>query len=145
MADGTVIVQQALTGDRPIDNIVVINDVGATVYRQRVAVSGEIEIANDSGNPIPVHQSSSLTAVTTRVASSATVVTLLAANAQRNQATIYNESTQTLFLKFGPGASMTDYTLPITGSGYYELPIRYGGELTGLWTSANGFAMVTEF
>lgn len=145
MADGTVVVQQAANGDRPIDNVVVLNDVGATVYRQRVAVSGEVEIANDSGSPIPVRQFGAMSAVTSRVTSSATAVTLLAANGSRNQATIYNESTQVLYVKFGVNASATDYTLPIAGGGYYEFPVRYLGVVTGIWVSADGFAQMTEF
>lgn len=113
-----------------------------------VAVSNfpaEVEISNDSGSPIPVKQFGAMSASTTRVTSSATAVTLLAANSSRNQATIYNESTSTLYVKFGSGASATDYTLPVTGSGYYELPVRYVGIITGIWTIANGFAQVTEF
>lgn len=39
MPDGTVIVQQATNGDRPIDNVVVVNDLGTPVYRQRVHVA----------------------------------------------------------------------------------------------------------
>lgn len=108
-------------------------------------ISGSVEVSNDEGAPLPVRQYSAATAATTRVPSSATAVTLLAMNTARNQATIYNESTQVLYIKFGAGASTTDYTLPIAGSGYYEFPVRYGGEITGIWASANGFAQLTEF
>jgi predicted secreted hydrolase len=39
MADGSVGVKQATTPDRFIDNEIVLNDVGDSVYRQRVAVA----------------------------------------------------------------------------------------------------------
>lgn len=148
MADATVVVQQAANGDRAIDNELVLNDVGAMVYRQKVSVANfpaTVEISNDSGNPLPVRQFGAMSAVTSRVTSSATAVTLLAANGSRNQATIYNESTQVLYVKFGTGASATDYTLPIAGGGYYEFPVRYLGVVTGIWVSADGFAQMTEF
>lgn len=110
-----------------------------------VSIVGEVEVTNDAGNPLPVRQFASTTATTSRVASSATTVDLLAMKPTRNQASVYNESTAVLFIKFGTGASSTDYTLPIAGGGYYELPIRYTGIVTGVWESANGFAQMTEF
>lgn len=117
----------------------------AVLITGSVGVTGQVEIANDVGNPIPVRQFGVNAATVTPITSSATVVTLLAANMARNQATIYNESTQTLYVKFGSAASATDYTLPIAGSGYFEFPVRYLGIVTGVWASANGFARVTEF
>lgn len=114
-----------------------------------VSITGSVEVSNDDGNPLPVRQFASTSATTDRVPSSATVVTLLTMNPLRNQAIIYNESTQTLKIKLGSGASATDYTLPIAGGtptgGYYELPVRYTGIITGIWDLANGFAQITEF
>jgi len=116
---------------------------------ETIGIVGSVEVSNDDGNPLPVRQFASTSAVTARVASSATAVTLLAMNPVRNQAIIYNESTQTLKIKLGSGASATDYTIPIAGGatvgGYYELPVRYTGIITGIWDSANGFAQITEF
>lgn len=39
MADGVVLVQQAAGGDRAIDNEVVLNGAGQSVYRQRVVLA----------------------------------------------------------------------------------------------------------
>lgn len=83
------------------------------------------------------------------VASSATDVTILASNANRLGAMIFNDSTQILYLLVGSGtSSATVYTVQIPASGYYELPeTKYGhytGILKGLWASANGNARVTE-
>lgn len=116
---------------------------------QVMTVTGNIEVANDVGNPLPVRQFAATSSVTSRIASSITVVDLLPMNVARNQAIIYNESTATLKIKLGAGASAVDYTLPIAGGptvgGYYELPVRYTGIITGIWDSANGFAQITEF
>ena len=80
-------------------------------------------------------------------ASSASAVTLLAANTNRKGALIYNESTAVLYLGLCPVASVstTNYTLQIAAGGYYELPAPvYTGELSGVWAAANGSARITE-
>lgn len=78
------------------------------------------------------------------VASSATVVTLLAANRKRKGASIFNDSTQILYVKLGANASATSYTSKVGVSGLYEVAHEYTGIVTGLWASANGNARVTE-
>lgn len=80
----------------------------------------------------------------TSVASSATSVTLLAANAARKGATVYNESTSVLYVKFGTAASATSYTVQVVAAGYYEVPFGYTGIISGIWATANGSARVTE-
>lgn len=85
------------------------------------------------------------TAAITQVASSATVVTILALNAVRKSAYIYNDSTSALTIKLGSAASATSKTLVMAAASYYELPQpAYTGVITGFWTSANGNAYVTE-
>ena len=78
------------------------------------------------------------------VASSATSVTLLASNAARKGATIYNESTAILYLKLGATASLTSYSAQLVAGAYYELPFAYTGIIDGIWASANGNARITE-
>lgn len=84
------------------------------------------------------------------VASSTSSVTILAANPGRKDATIHNNSTATLYLDLSGGtASATSFTIKIFADGYYELPRNpwgvYTGLITGIWSSANGNAQVTEF
>ncbi len=92
-----------------------------------------------------------LTPTLSNIASSATSVTLLAANSDRKTVIIVNDSTSTLYVKFdASAASTTSYTLilpPITNS----IPSfttfsgsDYAGEIRGIWSSANGFARITE-
>lgn len=87
--------------------------------------------------------SSGSTSTVTQVTSSATNVTLQAANTSRKELIIYNDSTSILYIKFGATASSTSYTLPIPSQeGIIE--DRYTGRVDGIWVSANGNAYVTE-
>lgn len=81
------------------------------------------------------------------VSSSATTVTLLASNASRKGFTIYNDSTQILYLKFGAIASSTSFHVKMVADSYYESPAGfiYTGVIDGIWASANGAARVGEF
>lgn len=85
------------------------------------------------------------TATLSNVASSAASVTLLAA-APRTMATVWNDSTAILYLKFGATAIATSATVPIAAQGYYEFPSPIDqGRVDGIWASANGFARITEW
>lgn len=87
---------------------------------------------------------SSSTATVTSVASSASNVTLLSANAARLGVSIYNDSTQVLYIKLGTTASSTSFTVQLTSNGVYEVPFNYTGRIDGIWVSANGNARITE-
>jgi hypothetical protein len=79
------------------------------------------------------------------VASSASNVTIMAANEARRVAMVYNDSTAVLYLKFGATASTTSFTILIPSQGYYEFPQPcYSGQVDGIWAAANGSARVTE-
>jgi hypothetical protein len=86
------------------------------------------------------------TATQTSVASTVTTnTTLLAANANRLGASIYNESTSVLFILLGAGTeSATVYTLQMAAGAYYEVPNAFTGIIKGHWVTANGSARVTE-
>lgn len=80
------------------------------------------------------------------VASSATNVTLLAANPRRTGAVIFNDSSAVLYIKFGATASTSSYTMQVAAGGNYNLPSPvYTGIIDGLWAAANGNARITEF
>jgi hypothetical protein len=89
-------------------------------------------------------------ATVARVNASATAVTLRGANNSSLGATVYNDSSATLYVKCGAGASASDFTVALapntTGvGGYWEVPDEYDGLVTGAWSSATGGAQVTEF
>jgi hypothetical protein len=99
---------------------------------------------DENGNPLTGRPVSSTAGNATTVNSNTSTVTLLAANASRLGATVYNESTAVLFLKLGAGAAAGSYTTQVQPGAYYEVPANYAGVITGLWASANGAARVTE-
>lgn len=126
-----------------------------------ISNSGLLKAAGNvvSGGPSPamasalvkVHEAG--TGTLANVASSATSVTILAASATdattgrptRKGVTIYNDSTQILYLKLAASAaSATSYTIQMAAGTYYECPFSYTGEIRGIWASANGNARVTE-
>ena len=83
------------------------------------------------------------------VASSASNVTLLAANTKRSMATFFNDSTQICYLKFGATATSSSYTVQLAAGAYYELPACdgrgvYQGIIDGIWAGANGNMRVTS-
>lgn len=84
------------------------------------------------------------TATLANVAGSASSVTLLASNTDRRGATIQNDSTAILYVKFGSAASTTSYTIKMAADSYYEIPFGYTGIITGIWSSATGSARITE-
>ncbi len=80
------------------------------------------------------------------VASSATSVLILEVNVGRTGATIFNDSTQVLYLNLDDQqASTTVYTVRMLPNAYYELPFHYAGAISGIWAAANGNARITEF
>jgi hypothetical protein len=81
--------------------------------------------------------------VVTNPGDTATNQVLLAANAQRCEAIIVNDSSAVLYVKFGVTASSTDYTVKLLQDDV--LQTEYRGEIDGIWASdAGGMAHVTE-
>lgn len=85
-------------------------------------------------------------AATTQVADNAASVTLLASNSSRLGAIIVNDSSATLYVKYGTTATTTDYTAPLVQGGYHEVPFGYTGRIDGIWASdpGDGAARITE-
>lgn len=85
------------------------------------------------------------TATTSNVTASATNVTILASNTARLGATLYNDSTSAVNVKFGTTASSTSFSVRMSPGGYLEVPFGYNGNIDGIWDTANGAMRVTEF
>lgn len=103
-------------------------------------------------NTMPLYNASatlqpatSTTATPTTVASSIASVAILAANAARKGATVWNASTATLYLDLDTAATAADYAAKLDPGGYYEVPFGFTGALSGIWSAANGNALVREF
>lgn len=100
---------------------------------------------------LSVTQAFAATSTLANVASSATSVSLLNANNNRKTAIIINDSTSDLYVTLNASAaSTTNYSLFLAakvGNTPSFLAINgddYSGEIRGIWSSANGFARITE-
>ena len=104
-----------------------------------------VEIAGSSkGDPFSTKEMRASVSTVTSVAAAVADTLLLAANPNRLGATVVNDGTSILYLKFGSGASATSYTVRMTSYAYYEVPFGYTGRINGYWAAANGNARVTE-
>lgn len=90
------------------------------------------------------------TGTQSNVSGSSSDVTILASNANRKGASVFNDSAAILYLLVASGtSSSTVHTVQLLPSDYYELPTFKGGVYTGvikgIWASATGAARVTEY
>jgi hypothetical protein len=92
--------------------------------------------------PISTRITEGSTATRSSVASSISTVSLLAANPLAFQRIITNASSATLYVIFGTGGSVTDFTYAILPNAILET--KFSGVIGGVWSAANGFAYVTE-
>lgn len=91
--------------------------------------------------------SSADAATLTQVNSSNTSQTILASNANRIGALIFNTDANNLYLAFTASAATTSaFTVKIAAGGYYEFPQPvYRGQVTGIWdVDGSGAAVITE-
>ncbi len=120
-------------------NIVVIS-----VGQQTMANSFPMTLASDQSD-VPTKEKRAATTAQTSVADTTSNVTLLASNADRLGATIFNDSTANLKLKLGATASATSFTTELQQDDYYEVPFNYTGIIDGIWASDTaGSARITE-
>jgi len=93
---------------------------------------------------IAVSSAKATTQVRTSVTLNTSVVTLAAADTNRKSLTIYNDSTGTLYVAIGSGASTTDFTAKLFQDDSYEIPeINAQLQVTGIWSAGSGAARVT--
>ena len=117
--------------------------VTGTFFQTKQPVS--LASTDVTGN-LPVKLLVTGTSAFTNVASSASTGTLLASNANRLGAIIYNDSTANLFVKFGATASSTSFTFKMAAGDtlFIDNGYLYTGIIDGIWDAANGYARVTE-
>jgi hypothetical protein len=106
-----------------------------------LTADGKLEIDGSFSADPPTASAVALSNVT----SAATNGTLLAANADRIGVLVQNDSTATLYLKYGETASATSYSVRMEPGSYWEMPQPiYKGIIDGIWSAANGAARITE-
>lgn len=151
-ATATMAANATTTPAKARDGAAGANDTGIPAFMVRrdtptalTPIAGDYEMAQiDSMGAQWVREKPSTTSAATNVSGSASSVTVLALNAQRRGATIYNDSTAILYLKLGATASTTSFTVKMQPDSYYEVPFGYTGVIDGIWASATGSARVVE-
>jgi hypothetical protein len=111
-----------------------------------VTIGSEVEISNDSGNPVPVSTSTPVrTPSTTSTAASAESGTLIAANASRKALMISNAGTGRLYFGFASPATTANACASVGPFETLMLDQPVTGAVYGLWIDPNGRGQATEF
>jgi hypothetical protein len=109
-----------------------------------LATDPALVVAISPNNSFTVSSAKPSITTTSSVAASTGNVVLLASNGTRLGATVYNDSSALLYLKLGPTASLSDFTIKLFPLSYYEVPYGYTGEIDGFWSHTGGFARIGE-
>lgn len=101
-------------------------------------------------NDMPLSQmgnaSSATNSITTTVAASTTMVTIVQANPDRKMLSILNGSGKSLYLDFDNDVQTNAFAVEVKASVFYEMPVGFSGEVKGIWaTGATGSCKVVEF
>lgn len=137
-------VQYSGSNPFPISGTVVVSSITASTASALIDSTG---VQYSGSNPVPTKEIKPATGTNSSVADNAASTTILASNTARIGATVYNDSSATLYLLLGStAASTTNYTCRVASMGYYEVPFGYTGQLTGIWATdpGDGAARVTE-
>lgn len=99
-------------------------------------------------NPNMTPQGVASTGTPSVVSANVSAVTLLAANAARKGATIYNRSNKSLYVMLANSTpSSTSHTVMVQAGAYFEIPYGYTGIVKGIWapTSPSNDAQIVEY
>lgn len=70
--------------------------------------------------------------------------TLIAANANRIAASVFNDSTANLFICLGAVATVNNFSVKLRPGEYYEVLADFRGDVNGVWDVAAGNSRNTE-
>lgn len=142
MADNSVL---PATGD-----VIAADDIGGVKF-QRMKLAHGVDGVNDGDvaktNPLPVAQIAAVTATVSQTAQTITPATLLAANANRKSAILWNTGAATLYVLFGVGTvSSTNWSAKLNTDDRLVLsPGDFSGVISGVWSATgSGYCTVTE-
>lgn len=146
--DGTVAATQSGTWNigtlTSITNDVSIDDGGNSITVDGTITANLSATDNAVLDSIDANtRSRGSTSAVSSVSGSASSVQLLAANSDRLEAIITNDSTATMYLKLGTTASTTSYTVKL-GTDETYITDKYTGRIDAIWSSASGAARITE-
>lgn len=105
----------------------------------KLAANSGVDIGDVDVTSLPKAAAAAVTSVN----GSASSVTLKASNAARRGLIIVNDSSATLYVKYGATATSIDYTYQLQAGDVLREEL-YTGIVDGIWASATGAAKVTE-
>lgn len=114
------------------------------------AAVGEGKLAHlsvDLEGNLRVKQDNRVTVSLANVSQSATNTTIANSNTARQGMIVHNDSTDTLYIKFGTTASATSYTYKVAPDSTLEIASCFGytGQIDGIWSAGgSGAARVTD-
>jgi hypothetical protein len=117
------------------------NDVTAPIW-----ATGSVGIVGTVRVEPAIHTSASGTFFT----ATTSTLTIAPSDVSRRGLVIYNDSNKAMYVKFGAGASTTDYTYKVFSDDGWTMPdFLYSGVITAIWSSGgsgniSGGAMVTQ-
>jgi len=129
---------------------ILISDLGALLVKfvddPIVEIDGIDELLTEDTFKLRVPEPfANITAVRS-IASLTTPQIFLQPNVTRKMVSIYNTGTGNLFVKMGLGVTTTNFTVRINTVSYFEFPLPiYIGIVEGVWSAANGVALITEY
>jgi len=82
--------------------------------------------------------------IITNIPASITNATLANSNSSRKGLTIFNNTTKTMYIKYGINCSTSSFSVKITGQGYLEIPFYYSGQIDAIFSTNIGEALITE-
>jgi hypothetical protein len=121
-----------------------INTLTGVTNTLAVANIDSTGVQYSGSNPVPTKEVRSATPSQTSPSVGIASTSILAANANRLGATIYNEGSAICYMKLGSTASLTSYSLQIASGGYYEVPFGYTGAIDGITSASTAQLRVTE-
>ena len=154
LVDGSGVTQPVSAATLPLPTGAATSANQTTTNTSLSSIDGKLPSTlgtKTSSASLSVSPAFAATSTLTNVASSATSVTLLAANNNRKTVIILNDSTSDLYVTLNASAASTaNYSLFLaakvgnTPSSAIFGGDDYSGEIRGIWSSANGFARITE-
>lgn len=134
------------SGDVGVMSLGVRNDNAATA---RSSANGDYDtVSVDANGAQFVRDRPAPTSVVTSVTPTTTSGTLLALNAARRGAALFNNTDRDVFVKLGSTATATtSFTVKLASGDYYEVPASYSGVIDGILASGpvgSGTVLVTE-
>lgn len=121
-------------------------DTAAVVASSAAAAGADGLVVYLGEEDITVNFLSPTTCISTSVAMTVVVATILALNTSRLQAFIWNDGTQNVFVRLAAGATTALFTVRISSKGFFQLPTPgvYTGIITGITSAGTATVLATE-